>query len=295
MITRRSFIKRTSAASAALIIKPGMFNFNHSYIGLQLYTVRDAMQKDPVATLAKVAAVGYNSVECAGYTADKGFYGMDAKTFAALLKKNGLIMPSSHYRLGEDKNADGSVMNGTLLHGWDKAVDDAKAVGVEYMVCAWLSPQERGNIDHYKLLAEHLNTASATCKKAGLQLCYHNHDFEFTEDNGQLPYQVLLNNTDKDLVKFEVDLYWIAKAGHDAVKLFQEHSGRFPLWHVKDMDKTPAHAFTEVGNGSIDFKNIFKYADAAGLKYFFVEQDQTPGDPFDSITKSIKYVKQNLV
>jgi sugar phosphate isomerase/epimerase len=104
-----------------------------------------------------------------------------------------------------------------------------------------------------------------------------------------------LNNTDKDLVKFEVDLYWIAKAGHDAVKLFQEHSGRFPLWHVKDMDKTPAHAFTEVGNGSIDFKNIFKYADAAGLKYFFVEQDQTPGDPFDSITKSIQYVKQNLV
>src|SRR5689334_19522497 len=102
MITRRSFIKKTSAASALLLVKPGMFNYNHKYIGLQLYTVRDAMGKDPAATIAKVAQVGYNSVECAGYTADKGFYGMDAKTFAALLKKNDLIMPSSHYRLGED-------------------------------------------------------------------------------------------------------------------------------------------------------------------------------------------------
>lgn len=296
MITRRSFLKSTSVASAALLVKPSFFNYDHSYIGLQLYTVRDAMQKDPAATLAKVAQIGYNSVEGATYTGTEDFYGMNAKTFADLLKKNGLVMPSSHYRLGEDKDkTTGKNVMGTILNDWNKAVDDAKAVGVNYMVCAWLSPEERGNIDKYKLLAERLNTAGETCKKAGIQLCYHNHDFEFIEDNNQLPYQVLLNNTDKELVKFEVDLYWVTKAKHSPVELFNAHQGRFPLWHVKDMDNTPEHSFTEVGNGTIDFKNIFKYADIAGLKYFFVEQDKTPGDPFDSIVKSIAYIKKNLV
>jgi sugar phosphate isomerase/epimerase len=294
MTTRRSFIKTTSLASAALMVKPSVFNFNHSYIGLQLYTVRDAMQNNPAETLAKVAKIGYNSVEGATYTGTENFYGMDAKTFAALLKKNGLIIPSSHYRVGEDKENGKDVM-GTMLHNWNKAVDDAKTVGVQYMVCAWLSPTERGNIDHYKLLAERLNTAGETCKKAGIQLCYHNHDFEFIKDNDQLPYNILLNNTDKNLVKFEIDLYWITKAAQDPVALFNAHPGRFPLWHVKDMDKTPKHSFTEVGNGTIDFKNIFKYADKAGMKYFFVEQDITPGDPFDSITKSFAYIKKNLV
>lgn len=294
MTTRRSFIKATSLASAALLIKPGIMNFDHSFIGLQLYTVRDAMQKDPAATLAKVAKTGFNSVEGATYTGSQKFYGMDAKTFAALLKQDGLIMPSSHYRLGEDKE-NGKDVQGTMLHGWDKAVEDAKAAGVQYMVCAWLSPAERGSIDHYKLLAEHLNKAGETCKKAGIQLCYHNHDFEFERNNGELPFEVLLNNTDKDLVKFELDLYWATKAGHDPVTLFNANEGRYPLWHVKDMDSTPQKAFTEVGNGTIDFKRIFQNADKAGMKYFFVEQDITPGDPFDSVSKSIAYIKQNLI
>src|SRR5438552_1490925 len=131
MITRRSFIKQTSVASAALMIKPDFLNYDHSYIGLQLYTVRDAMQKDPAATLAKVAQIGYNSVEVT-YSGPGNFYGMDAKSFADLVKKNGLIMPSAHYRLGEDKNTDGSDMKGTVLHDWDKAVDDAKTAGVKY-------------------------------------------------------------------------------------------------------------------------------------------------------------------
>ncbi len=294
MTTRRSFIKITSLASAALTIKPSVFNFNRSYVGLQLYTVRDAMQKDPAETLAKVAQIGYTSVEGATYTGTEMFYGMDAKTFAEMVKKNGLIIPSSHYRLGEDKDNNKDLM-GTILHDWNKAVDDAKTVGLKYMVCAWLSPTERGNIDHYKKLAEYLNTAGEVCKKAGIQLCYHNHDFEFIKNNDQQPYDILLNNTDKKLVKFEVDLYWITKAGHNPIELFNAHPGRFPLWHVKDMDNTAAHSFTEVGNGTIDFKNIFKHTNKAGMKYFFVEQDVTLGDPFDSITKSYSYIKKNLV
>lgn len=294
MSTRRTFIKQTSIATAALMLKPRFLNYDHSYIGLQLYTVRDAMQKDPASSLEKVAKIGYNSVEGATYSGTGNFYGMDAKTFAALLKKNGLIMPSCHYRLGEDKLGLPDL-KGTILHGWDKAVDDAKAAGLQYMVCAWLSPAERGNIEHYKQLAAHLNKAGETCKKAGLQLCYHNHDFEFIVDNGQLPYNILLNETDANLVKFETDLYWLTKAGQKPSNIYNEHPGRFPLWHVKDMDNTAQHSFTEVGNGVIDFKDIFKSADVAGLKYFFVEQDMTPGDPFDSISKSIAYIKSNLV
>ena len=296
MPTRRSFIKSGSILSAGIFIRPSLFNYANNYIGLQLYTVRDAMEKDPQGTLAKVAQIGYNSVEGASYTGTELFYGMDAMAFSKVLKANGLIMPSSHYRLGEDKDKDtGAEVKGTILHDWDKAVDDAAALGVKYMVCAWLSEQERGSLDHYKFIAERLNVAGQQCKKAGIQLCYHNHDFEFISQNGTLPYDILLDSTDKDLVKLEIDLYWITKAQQDPLALFNRYPGRFPLWHVKDMDKTPEHSFTEVGNGTIDFKKIFAHADKAGLEYFFVEQDKTPGDPFDSITQSINYIKKNLL
>ena len=162
------------------------------------------------------------------------------------------------------------------------------------MVCAYLSADERKGIDDYKYAADQLNIAGERCKKAGIQLCYHNHDFEFIKEGDVLPYDILLA-TDENLVKMEVDLYWITKAGHDPVALFEQHPGRFPLWHVKDMDNTEKKDFTEVGSGIIDFKKIFKQSKKAGMKYFFVEQDKCPGSPFDSITKSIAYIKNNLV
>lgn len=293
MTTRRSFLKSTSLFSAGLMLAPSAVNLKSPLVGLQLYTVRDAMEKDPQGTLAKVAAIGYNSVEGATYTDTEKFYGMSPQEFKKVLKQNGLVMPSSHYRLGEDKN-NGKDMMGTLMHDWNKAVDDGAELGLKYMVCAWLSPKERGNLDHYKKVAEQLNIAGERCKKSGIQLCYHNHDFEFIKEDDQYPYNILMN-TDKNLVKMEVDLYWITKAGQDPIALFKEHPGRFPLWHTKDMDKTAAKDFTEVGNGVIDFKKIFKYKSLAGMKYFFVEQDKTPGSPFDSITQSYKYIKKNLV
>ena len=293
MTSRRSFIKSSSLLSAGVLLAPSILKYKSSYIGLQLYTVRDAMEKDAAGTLAKVASIGYNSVENATYTGTQTFYGLDAKAYAKLLKDNGLMNPSGHYRLGEDEK--GGIMKGTMLHEWDKAVDDAATVGIKYMVCAWLSPDERGGIDHYKKLAAECNKAGERCKKAGIQFCYHNHDFEFEKENDSYKYDTLLNETDKDLVKMELDLYWVTKAGLDAVDLFNQHPGRYPLWHVKDMDNTPDKAFTEVGNGVIDFKKIFKNADKAGLKYFFVEQDKCPGSPFDSIAQSINYIKKNLV
>ena len=159
MTTRRSFLKTTTAASAGLLISPSFVKYKSSYIGLQLYTVRDAMQTDPSGTLTKVAQIGYNSVEGATYTGTQKFYGMDAKAFADLLKQNNLIIPSAHYRLGEEKT-NGADTKGTLLHEWDKAVDDAAAVGIKHMVCAYLSAAERGGLDHYKQIAETFNKAA---------------------------------------------------------------------------------------------------------------------------------------
>lgn len=293
MTTRRSFLRSTSVLSAGLFISPSDFKPKKSLIGLQLYTVRDAMSKDPVATLARVAQIGYTSVEGATYTGNEKFYGMSPSAFKKVLKQNGLIMPSSHYRLGEEKTK-GEITKGTMLHGWEKAVDDAAEVGLKYMVCAYLSDEERGNLEHYKYVADQLNIAGEICKKSGIQLCYHNHNFEFEKQEDKFPYDILMA-TDKNLVKMEMDIYWVTKANQDPIVLFNEHPGRFPLWHVKDMDNTAARDFTEVGNGIINFKEIFKYKNKAGMKYFFVEQDKCPGSPFDSISKSINYIKRNLV
>ncbi|MEP6927917.1 MAG: sugar phosphate isomerase/epimerase [Ginsengibacter sp.] len=291
MTTRRSFIKSTSLLSAGLFISPDGFKHTKPLIGLQLYTVRDAMEKDPVSTLARVAQIGYTSIECATYTGTEKFYGMSGLAFKKVLKQNGLAIPSAHYRLGEEKTKD-EIVKGTLLHDWDKAVDDAAEIGIKYMVCSWLAESERKGLDHYKYIADQLNIGGERCKKSGIQLCYHNHDFEFIKQDDTYPYDILLA-TDKNLVKLEIDLYWIKKAGQDPFALFNEHPGRFPLWHVKDMDNTSSHSFTEVGNGIIDFKEIFKHRKKAGMKYFYVEQDKCPGSPFDSITKSIKYIKEN--
>jgi sugar phosphate isomerase/epimerase len=293
MTTRRSFLKSTTLLSAGLFIAPSGFKSKDQLIGLQLYTVRDAMEKDPTGTLAKVAEIGYTSVEAATYTGTEKFYGMTAPEFKKALKQDGLVMPSAHYRLGQEMPKS-EIVKGTMLHDWDKAVDDAAEVGLKYMVCAWLAEEERGTLDHYKYVADQLNIAGERCKKSGIQLCYHNHDFEFIKQGDTYPYDILLG-ADKDLVKLEIDLYWITKAAQDPFKLFNEHPGRFPLWHVKDMDNTPERNFTEVGSGVIDFKEIFKYKRLAGMKYFFVEEDKCPGSPFDSITKSITYIKRNLV
>ena len=302
MHTRRAFLKTSALYSAGILAAPAMPSFLTAagpVIGLQLYTVRDQMAADPNGTLAKVAQIGYNSLEGATYNDGvEKFYGMDPKNFAGVLKNNGLVMRSCHYRLGEDSQGatlTNGVYNGTILHDWDKAVEDAHTLGLQYMVCAWLSPKERLGLDHYKKMANDFNVAAEKCHKAGIQFCYHNHDFEFDAQGGKYPYDVLLDNTDAKLVKMEMDLYWVSKAGHDPVQLFDAHPGRFPLWHLKDMANTPQREFAEVGSGTIDFKKIFANKSKSGMKYFFVEQDRCPGSPFDSITKSIAYIKQNLV
>jgi sugar phosphate isomerase/epimerase len=178
-------------------------------------------------------------------------------------------------------------MKGTLTNDWKRAVDDAATLGQKYMVCAYLFPDER-KMDDYKRHIDLFNKSAETCKAAGIQFAYHNHDFEFKEMDGKLPYDMILSGTDPKLVKMELDLYWASYAGQDPVALFKKHPGRFPLWHVKDMAKTEKREFSEVGEGSINFQRIFDAKKTAGLTHYFVEQDICKRPPLESIAISYR-------
>jgi sugar phosphate isomerase/epimerase len=232
------------------------------------------MEKDFEGTLGKVAAIGFKEVEFAGY------FNRTPTQVKAALSNSGLLSPATHVTLQ------------TMRDGWQKAIESAKSIGHKYMVLAYLFPNERGSLDDYKKLVNLLNRAGEDCRKADLRLGYHNHDFEFEPKDGVVPYDLLLKETDRRLVKMEMDLYWIAKAGQQPEKYFAQYPGRFELFHVKDMDRTSKQSFTEVGRGVIDFKRIFRESKQAGVKHYFVEQDETPGSPFDSIKISYDYLRQ---
>lgn len=282
MTTRRSFIKQTSLFSLAAFANPSSLTYKQHAVGLQLYTLRDDIMKDPKGIIEKVAALGYNEVESFGYR-DGKYFGLTPAEFATLLKNNKLSHPSGHYLLAN------------LNNNWEKTVEDAVTAGQKYIIIAYLFDTERKTIDDYKKIAAQFNKAAEVCKKAGIQFGYHNHDFEFIDMGGQKGYDILLKETDPQLVKFELDLYWISYAGINPVDMFKANPGRYPLWHVKDMDNTPKKFFTEVGNGVIDFKKIFAAARTAGMKHFFVEQDVCPGPPLVSIEKSISYLRKNIL
>lgn len=293
MISRRNVIKTIAGYTAGSLLLNNVMATGKKTahaIGLQLYTLRNEMGKDAAGTLKRVADLGFKEVENFGYNGK--FFGMEAKTYRDTLKGLGLTAPSGHYLYGNFGN---KQTPGTILTGWDKAVEDAATLGQQYMVLAFLMPDERKSLDDYKKIAADLNKAGETCKKAGIQLCYHNHDFEFQAIDGKLPFDILMSQTDNSLVKIELDLYWAVKANNQPLDLFKKYPKRIALWHVKDMDNTDKKFFTEVGNGTIDFKSIFKAHKESGMQHFFVEQDQCPGSPFASIEKSIGYIKGNLI
>ncbi len=289
MATRRRFLQQSALLSAGFLIQPSSAWEAQHKIGLQLYSLRDIITKDVKAVIKKVADSGYQEVEMYGLSEDKKFFGLSVKQFADLLKANNLVSPSGHY-MPEDflfKNGNGDDLKNLC--------DVAHVLGNRYIIIPWMSEDKRKSIEQYKTLAERMNKAGDITKKSGLQLAYHNHDFEFADMNGQHGYEILLNNTDKDLVKMEMDLYWVIKAGYDPVTLFKKHPGRFHLWHVKDMSKLNKAQNTEVCNGSIDFKTIFANATLSGVKHYIVEQENNYlPDHFGSIQKSNKNVRKLL-
>ncbi|WP_247237273.1 sugar phosphate isomerase/epimerase [Telluribacter sp. SYSU D00476] len=274
-ISRKEFLKAGSLAVAStLLTRFDSFAKPSKPVGLQLYTLRNEIGKDLEDTISKAAQIGYKEVELFGYGNGK-FFGKTPKEFAALLKDNGLSAPSGHYMTGKTM----PNMVGSLSNGWEQAVEDAATIGQKYMVCAFLFPDERKTLDQYKQHIDLFNKAAETCKKSGIQFAYHNHDFEFQNVEGQVPYDLILKGTDPKLVKMELDLYWATFAGKDPVELFKKDPGRYPLWHIKDMEKSAERAFAEVGTGSIDFQRLFNAQKTAGLKHFFVEQDVAKKNP----------------
>lgn len=282
MISRREYLRQLAILAAGSTLAPNAFaSAKDRKIGVQLYTIRGEIAKDAIGSIRKVAQLGFREVENFGYNGK--FFGMDAKAYRNLLSENGLSAPSGHYLLNN------------LRNGWDKAVEDAAAIGQEYMVLAFLMPNERKTADDYKKVAELLNQAGETCRKAGIQLAYHNHDFEFQPIGDTQPFDILMGQTSPALVQAELDLYWAVKANQQPLDIFKKYPKRIALWHVKDMDNTEKRNFTEVGSGTIDFTSIFKAHHMSGMKHFFVEQDICPGSPFDSIAKSIAHIRANLL
>ncbi len=286
---RREFSKLIGAGALTSIIPSrSLWDLKKvGKIGIQLYTVRDAMEKDPVGTLKTIAAMGYDDVEVAGYKNGK-YYGMTPKVFKSILNDLGLSVKSGHTLTGmQDMSA-----VGTPLNQFERYAEDAASIGQDYIVLAYLLENEREKLDQYKGIADLLNKCGVTAAKHGVKMAYHNHDFEFMEMEGKIPYDILLANTDESIVDMELDLYWIEKAKKSAKKYFENHAGRFSLWHVKDMDKTEEQFFTEVGNGVIDFKDIFTCKKKAGMKHFYVEQDKCKNHlPIESVKISIDYLQ----
>jgi len=279
---RRNFIQNLSIGAATLYANKLLPNISKDKtLAVQLYTVRDAVSKNLEGTLERLAGLGYKRIELYGYNGT--FFGKTASEFKTILGNTGIKVLSSHHTTGIATKG-----TGTLSNGWEKAIEDIHALGAEYMVCAYLIPDER-TPEIYKSLPAKFEKAATATKAAGIQFAYHNHDFEFEKLDDTLVYDFLLKNTPGDLVKMEMDLYWISKAGQDPVAYFEKYPGRFTMWHVKDME-AGTKAITEVGNGTIDFDRIFKARKKAGLKYWFVEQDTSKRDMFESLTISRDYL-----
>lgn len=270
-------------------------------VGLQLFTVFNIIDADVKGTLTKIADIGYKEIESA-FSKKGGYYGMSPKEFKAMVNSLGMSWKSHHvlgapFKLPKGykmpKGPDGKPMvipkMPNLRDNMQELVDEAAEGGLQYLVCA-NSPT--GTLDEIKSTIEVLNKTGEATKKVGIQFAYHNHDMEFHAVDGKIPYHMLLSETDPHNVKMELDLAWATKAGQDPVALFKQHPGRFPLWHVKDIDKTFTN-LEPVGSGVVDFKRIFAASSIAGMKHFFVEHDM-PKDPFASIEASYKYLTGTL-
>lgn len=271
---RRMFLKLTGGAIAAsgLVATPNAFAAEKSKVGIGLYTMRSEMAKSVAATLNKLGSLGYGEVEFAGY------YGYSAKEIKAMLNGAGLVSPSAHLPLEVFENS------------FDAALDFAEEIGQRYLILPWLQERDR-TLDRYKSIFDMLNVTGEKAKARGMGVAYHNHEFEFFDVDGEQPYELLLQRTDAEFVKLQLDLYWLKVAGVDALSLIKRFPGRVPLVHVKD--RSLDGEMVDVGSGTIDFASVFAAAKQAGLAHYMVEHDN-PAEPFATAANSIQYLKQTF-
>lgn len=295
---RRDFLKQAGLFSAAAIISPSALKASvkdNFKLGLQLFTIRDAMAKDLRGAFKRIVEFGYQEVETYGfnYGSNKYYWGLEPKDASKLLGDCGLTTSSGHYDLDKFFGKD---QQDELKRYTDECIKGATALKQSYIVWPTLAPQFR-TIDEFKRLAGTLNTIGEQIKRGGLQLGYHNFGYEFVEQGGVLPYDIILNETDPSLVKMELDLYWFTYGSRSKpLDWFKKQPGRFVIWHIKDMDKQKRELHTTVGDGQIDFKPIFKDYKISGVKHMFVEQGNNyVPDSMSCVQRSAGYVKQSLL
>lgn len=278
MKTRRDFIKQTSFLTAASLLGSNILkaapNSVKSDVGIQLYSVRNEMLADAKGTLIKLGKIGYKEIESA--RSDKGnYYGLAPKEIKTICNDNGMKLRSGHIHVDND---------------FQKSIDEAAESGQQYLISAVL-PSPGQTVDNYKKSAEQLSKAGEQCKKSGLTFGYHNHNSEFDTVDGQVLYDVLLNNVDHNYVIMEMDLGWVINAGKDPLEYFKKYPGRFPLWHLKDMDPVQKHS-TEFGKGNVDIAGMFAHAKQSGMKYFFIEQEEYTNNAFESMTYDYNWLQK---
>lgn len=274
MKTRRDFIVQSGALVAGTVLLPSyMFaNGPKEKFGVQLYSFRDEMAKDAIGTLKKIASIGIKEIESA--RSQKGlYYGLAPKEMKTVCDDLGMNLKSGHVALDEN---------------FQNTIEQAVESGQEYVICSSM-PSNGQTIDNYRKVADEFNTAGEQCKKLGLKFGYHNHEYEFEAEKGEILYDVLMDHTDPNLVHMELDLGWVVVAGKDPLDYFSKYPGRFPLWHLKDMDMTKKES-TEFGKGGLDIHKMMQNQTASGVKHIFIEQEEYASTPLESMKHNMDFL-----
>lgn len=274
MASRRKFLMDTGTLAIGSVLLPSFLESGKKVknTGVQLYTFRQDMLADAKGTLQRIASLGIKQIESAG--SEKGYYyGLSPKEMKQTCDGLGMTLRSGHVHI-DDK--------------WKQTMDEAVESGQEYIICSTM-PTDGQTTDNYKKVAETFNKAGEACRKLNLKFGYHNHAYEFDNDKGQVLYDVLLDNTDPAFVNMEMDLGWVIVAGKNPLDYFKKYKGRFPLWHLKDMNMVKKQS-TEFGKGGLDIMQMLKHSKEAGMKYFFIEQEEYANNPFESMKQNMNYL-----
>jgi sugar phosphate isomerase/epimerase len=276
MNNRRDFLIKSGLLTAGTILLPS-FSFASTskvqHYGVQLYSFRDEMAKDALGTLEKIASIGIKKIESAR-SANGHYYGLAPKEMKAACDALGMKLTSGHVALDDN---------------FKKTMEEAVASGQEYLICSSM-PTRGQTIDNYKSVAEAFNTAGEACKKLGLKFGYHNHEYEFESENGEVLYDVLMDNTQADLVHMELDLGWVIVGRKNPLDYFKKYPKRFPLWHLKDMNMIKKES-TEFGKGGLDIATMMANQEASGVKHIFIEQEEYASSPLESMQHNMAFLK----
>lgn len=292
--SRRNFVKQSSLLLSAAMLPISCFGIEKKpkdKMGLQLFTIRDAMEKDPIATLKKVRAMGYEDSEVFGYDDKKGtYYGIKAKSFKKLIDDLEFTVTSGHYDFSSYFMKPFNELQDYVSH----CIEGSHAIDAKYITWPWLAPEYR-TIENFKLLTEKLNKIGEQVTKSGLGFAYHNHGFEFDDHDGKNGYDIILSETDPELVKLQMDMYWVKHSSKlSPAELIVQNPGRYVMWHIKDMDKV-TRDYSELGNGSIDYVDMLSNINTDVLEYYYLEQGSNfAQNSMQSVADSAAYFKEKL-